>query len=219
MPYVRPPALGRPYDDPLECRRTAQMVHAKAPRLLALCSALLLLALPATASAGKDGGKRKARSAQQCANTDVVPDAGSVAEVRAAVLCLHNRVRAERGLPPLREHAKLREAAEGHSDDMVARGYFSHDAPDGDDMVDRILSTGYARGADAWSVGENIAYATGELATAAQIHRAWMRSPGHRANILRRPFREIGIGIALGAPVEARGQDGATYTADFGLRR
>jgi uncharacterized protein YkwD len=196
------------------------MVHAKAPRLLlALCSALLLLVLPASASAAKDGGKRKARSAQQCANTDVAPAAGSVAVVRAAVLCLHNRERAERGLPLLREHAKLRQAAEGHSDDMVAGSYFSHDAPDGDDMVDRILRTGYARGAGGWSLGENIGYGTGDLATAAQIHRAWMRSPGHRANILRRQFREIGIGIALGAPVDAHGQTGATYTADFGLRR
>jgi uncharacterized protein YkwD len=195
------------------------MVHAKAPRLLALCSALLLLALPATASAGKDGGKRKARSAQQCANTGVVPDAENIAVVRDAVLCLHNRERAERGLPLLREHAKLRQAAETHAEDMVARRYFSHDAPDGDDFVDRVLRTGYARGAGGWAVGENIAYATDELATAAHIHRAWMRSPGHRANILRRQFREIGIGIALGAPFDARGRTGATYTADFGIRR
>ena len=46
-----------------------------------------------------------------------------------------------------------------------------------------------------------------------------MSSPGHKANILRRQFREIGIGIALGAPVDAGGLDGATYTADFGVRR
>jgi uncharacterized protein YkwD len=46
-----------------------------------------------------------------------------------------------------------------------------------------------------------------------------MRSPGHKANILRRQFREIGIGIALGAPEDVDGQPGATYTADFGVRR
>jgi uncharacterized protein YkwD len=195
------------------------MVHAKAPRLLLVVCAALLVALPAPAMAAKDGGKRKARTAAECANTDVVPDAGNVAAVRTAVLCLHNRERNERGLAPLKEHARLRQAAEGHSADMVAGRYFSHDAPDGDDMVDRILRTGYARGAAGWSLGENIAYGTGELATAAQIHRAWMRSPGHKANILRRQFREIGIGIAIGAPVDAHGQVGATYTADFGLRR
>jgi uncharacterized protein YkwD len=196
------------------------MVPAKSPRLLlVVCAALLLLALPASAMAAKDGGKRKARGASQCANTDLVPEADNLAAVRAAVLCLHNRDRSERGLPPLKEHGKLRQAAEDHSADMVAEQYFSHDAPDGDDMAERILRTGYARGAAGWSLGENIAYGTGSLATAAQIHRAWMRSPGHRANILRRQFREIGIGIAIGAPVDARGQAGATYTADFGLRR
>jgi uncharacterized protein YkwD len=196
------------------------MVPAKSPRLLlVLCSTLLVLALPATAIAANDGGKRKTRSAQQCADADLVPDAGNLDDVRAAVLCLHNRERAERGLAPLKEHAKLRQAAEAHADDMVAGRYFSHDAPDGEDMVDRVLRTGYARGAAGWSLGENIAYGTGVLATAAQIHRSWMRSPGHRANILRRQFREIGIGIALGAPFDARGRTGATYTADFGIRR
>ena len=194
------------------------MVPAKS-LLLVVCAALLLLALPASAMAAKDGGKRKARSASQCANADVVPEAGNLGEVRAAVLCLHNRERSDRGLPPLKEQAKLRQAADGHAADMVAGRYFSHDAPGGADMVDRILRTGYARGAAGWSLGENIAYGTENLASAAQIHRAWMRSSGHRANILRRQFREIGIGIALGAPVDAHGQAGATYTADFGVRR
>jgi uncharacterized protein YkwD len=195
------------------------MAHANAHRLLlVLCAALLLLAVPATASAAKDGGKRQAKGAQQCANTELVPDAGNLPAVRAAVLCLHNRERAERGLPLLREHTKLREAAEAHSDDMVAGQYFEHETPGGADMVDRILGTGYGRNGYL-SVGENIAFGTGDLATAAQIHRAWMRSSGHRANILRRQFREIGIGIAVGAPVDAQGQNGATYTADFGVRR
>jgi uncharacterized protein YkwD len=188
------------------------MSHAKAPRLLlALCIAVLVV--PAAAH-----GATKAKRAQQCANADLVPDAGNLAEVRAAVLCLHNRERAARGLAPLKENARLREAADGHSADMVAERYFDHDAPSGADMVDRILGTGYARGA-GWSLGENIGYGTGELATAAQIHRAWMRSAGHKANILRRQFREIGIGIVIGAPVDANGMGGATYTADFGVRR
>lgn len=190
------------------------MAHAKAPRLLAaLCAVLCaLLALPAVGS-----GARKSK-ATACENTDLVPDAGNVATVRAAVLCLHNRERSARGLPALRENAKLREAAEGHSESMVADTFFSHDSPDGADMADRILGTGYARG-QGWSLGENIAWGTGDLATAAEIHRAWMRSAGHKANILRRQFREIGIGIALGAPVDTGGLVGATYTADFGVRR
>ena len=187
------------------------MVRATSPRLLlvAMLALCALLALPGTAPA-----KRKAG----CANANVAPAAGNLELVRTAVLCLHNRERAARGLPRLTEHAELRAAAEGHSVHMVDAQFFSHDAPDGEDMVDRILGAGYARGR-GWSLGENIAWGSGPLATAAGIHRAWMRSPGHRANILRRQFREVGIGIALGAPVPGGGYDGATYTADFGVRR
>jgi uncharacterized protein YkwD len=194
------------------------MAHAKSPRMLvALCAALcVLLVLPAAGSAAS--GAAKAKRAQACANTELVPDAANVAAVRAAVLCLHNRERSARGLAPLKEHAKLREAAEAHSVNMVDGSFFSHDAPGGVDMADRILGTGYARN-QGWSLGENIAWGTGDLATAAEIHRAWMRSPGHKSNILRRQFREIGIGIAIGAPVDSGGLDGATYTADFGVRR
>ena len=68
-------------------------------------------------------------------------------------------------------------------------------------MVDRIRRTGYTSGARGWALGENIAWGSGRLATAAQIHRSWMNSSGHRANILQRSFREIGIGIETGLPV------------------
>ena len=189
------------------------MAHARSPRLL-VALVVVLFALPPATALGAPAAKRK----QPCANTKLAPAAGNLPTVRAAVLCLHNRERSARGLAPLREHRRLRKAAEAHASDMVAAGYFSHDAPSGEDMVDRILGTGYARGA-GWSLGENIGYGTGPLATAAQIHRSWMRSPGHKANIVKPQFREIGIGIALGAPVDAQGLAGATYTADFGVRR
>jgi uncharacterized protein YkwD len=42
-----------------------------------------------------------------------------------------------------------------------------------------------------------------------------MHSPGHRSNMLRPSFRDIGIGIAMGTPF---GGSGATYTTDFGVR-
>ncbi len=190
------------------------MLVLDAPRLLLafVLAACLVVALPSAA----DAAKRK--RTLECSHTGVQPAAGNLGEVRAAVLCLHNRERAAHGLPLLRENAKLRRAAEGHSSAMVADRFFAHDSPSGADMADRILRTGYARG-QGWSLGENIAWGTGSLGTAAEIQRAWMESPGHRANILRRQFREIGIGIAVGAPVDAGGLDGATYTADFGVRR
>jgi uncharacterized protein YkwD len=191
-------------------------------RLLVAVGALLCaaLALPAFAPAHAVAAKKRARAAQSnCANTDVVPAAGNLDLVRAAILCLNNEERTARGLPALKENARLREAAVGHSGDMVQRRYFDHDSPGGSSMVDRILGAGYVRKNQGWSLGENIAWGTGDLATAAQIHKAWMASPGHRANILRRSFREIGIGIVVGNPVARPADAGATYTADFGVRR
>jgi uncharacterized protein YkwD len=183
-----------------------------------LCAALALPALAPARPGAKQGSARKAAQVE-CRNVDLEPAAENLDAIRAAVLCLHNRDRAAAGLPALKENAKLRKAAVGHSGDMVERRYFDHDEPDGDGMVDRIKRTGYVRPGDAWSLGENIAWGTENLATPAEIHEAWMNSAGHRANILRRSFREIGIGIVLGNPSVSPARAGATYTADFGVRR
>ena len=164
------------------------------------------------------GDKRppRARASQECANANLMPTADNLDEIRAAVLCLHNQVRASKGLPALKDNAKLRKAAAGHSDDMVAEGYFDHTTPDGDTFVDRILSSRYAKQTDGWSLGENLAWGTGDLSTPAGVMNAWMSSAGHKANILKRNYREIGIGIRLGVPSDAG--VGATFTADFGVK-
>jgi uncharacterized protein YkwD len=88
---------------------------------------------------------------------------------------------------------------------------------DGRSVGDRLRAIGYQRGVSG-SAGENIAYGVGDKSTPASIVRAWMRSPGHRADILRPAFTEIGIGISLGAPevLDRNPQNSATYTTDFG---
>jgi uncharacterized protein YkwD len=177
---------------------------------LATLAALIALGLLVPSAAQADG----------CANANLRPTRGNLEVVRSAVLCLHNAERARHGLPQLSENPRLRRAAERHSSHMVDAHFFDHTTPAGATMVDRIRRTGYTSGARGWSLGENIAWGTGRLATAAQIHRSWMRSPGHRANILQRAFREIGIGIGAGVPVRlSASQSGATYTTDFGFRR
>jgi uncharacterized protein YkwD len=86
-------------------------------------------------------------------------------------------------------------------------------------MMSRIQGSHYLDGARSWSLGENIAWGSGTLATPRSIVRAWMHSPEHRANILNGGFRDIGIGIATGAPVPLGSRlGGATYTTDFGTR-
>ena len=77
----------------------------------------------------------------------------------------------------------------------------------------RIKRTGWTRARRSWTIGENIGWGGGSLATPRSMVRGWMNSAGHRANILSRGFRMIGIGIANGAP---NGGSGATYATDFG---
>jgi uncharacterized protein YkwD len=100
---------------------------------------------------------------------------------------------------------------------MVAKGYFDHTSPSGSTMVDRILAASYVRPDQGWLLGENLEWGTGSMATPRGALDAWMNSPGHRANILKRGYRHMGIGIELGTPT-GRG-NGVTITVDFGARR
>ena len=63
-------------------------------------------------------------------------------------------------------------------------------------------------------LGENLAWGSHNLATPRSIVRGWMKSPGHRANMLQPQFRHIGIGIVRAAPTGAN--NAATYAAEFG---
>lgn len=138
-------------------------------------------------------------------------------DLARATLCLLNEERTSRGLPRLRLNDRLSNAAERHSRDMVQRTYFSHDSLSGLSFVDRIRRAGYLRSARSWSAGENLAWGSGTRGAPEQIMRAWMNSSGHRANILTGRFREVGIGVAEGAPVRV-GSAAATYTTDFGFK-
>ena len=152
-----------------------------------------------------------------CGSVNVRPEQTGTAAAGNATICLLNRERTSRGLPPLRENAVLDQTSVEHSSEMVRLNYFEHTSPDGRSVGDRLRAAGYQRGINA-SGGENIAYGVGSKATPRAIVRAWMNSPPHRADILRQAFTEIGIGVAVGAPeVNADEQNAsATYTTDFG---
>jgi len=177
-----------------------------------LCPALVTcfaLALPAAASA-----------AVPCADAGVVPSAASLASAKQATLCLLNAERTARGLPRLTSNVQLGKAAQGYSANMVRQQFFDHTTPAGVSLKTRVRrGTTYLRGnLRSWSLGENIGWGSGDLATPTRIVRSWMSSSGHRHNILDRGFRHIGIGVASGAPDDAVGQAAATYTTDFGSR-
>jgi uncharacterized protein YkwD len=160
----------------------------------------------------------KAHKAQDgCVDADLAPDGANGDRIRDAILCLHNQIRRDRGLPLLRANGRLRDAAEGHSENMVSRGFFDHTTPTGVTMVDRILRSRYTNRNQGWTLGENLAWATGTMATPRGVVKMWMNSPGHRANILKRAYREIGVGVVTGTPTGS--SRGATYTTDFGVVR
>jgi uncharacterized protein YkwD len=152
-------------------------------------------------------------NAKGCSGADVDPAALGQGKTVHATLCLLNRERTIRGLRRLRHDSRLSRAARGHAGDMVAKRYFDHTSKSGASFVARIKRTGWTKARRSWTVGENIGYGSGTLATPREMVRAWMHSSGHRQNILARQFKLIGIGVASGAPT---GGGGATYATDFG---
>jgi uncharacterized protein YkwD len=129
--------------------------------------------------------------------------------MRAATLCLVNAERVRIGVAPLVGNSLLAAAAQGHADDMVALGYFSHTSADGRTFDQRIRAAGYAGS----RLAENIAWGQRSLGTPRRIVAAWMDSAGHRANILNGALRDSGIGVAARTP---GGATGGTFVHDFG---
>ena len=179
------------------------------------CVVLSILLFAPAATAAPSASRAHAATAV-CPGANTVPTAENLGAVRAAIDCLHSRIRAQHGLPLLVESNRLGRAATAHSADMVAHRYFEHTTPSGTTLLDRLIGGSYLRGSQNWSLGENLAWGTGTQSTAASIMRGWMASPGHRANILRRDYRELGVGIVAAVPSD--GTAGATFTADFGVR-
>jgi uncharacterized protein YkwD len=107
-----------------------------------------------------------------------------------------NAIRAKHGLPPLQADPGLVQVARIRSRDMAARGYFSHNPPDGCNFVCLMDSN---RVGHAWA-GENIAWNNWEWSqTAERAVRMWENSPPHMQNILNCHFTKFGTGVAKSA--------------------
>ena len=94
-------------------------------------------------------------------------------------------------LPPLAINPILEETARRKALDMASRGYFAHVSPDGKNPWYWFTDTGYRFS----YAGENLAV---NFTDSLDVERAWMNSPGHRANILNGNFTEIGIATSRG---------------------
>jgi uncharacterized protein YkwD len=157
--------------------------------------------------------------ATPCQNTQLMPEPANLEEVRAAVLCLINRERAQNGETPLVRNPRLEQAAESHGSEMVSLDYFQHVSPSGETPVERVRGTGYIPGPQVgYVIGENLAWGTLALATPQAVVEAWIASPKHLANILEGEYRETGIGVTPQVPASlSNDQPGATYSQEFGV--
>jgi uncharacterized protein YkwD len=163
------------------------------------------------------GAQAAAAGGEGCAGALAKPGDVSTNALTHATLCLLNHERSRYGLTRLRLNAILTRAALAHSRDMVAHHYFSHTTPSGVTFSERIKATGYLGSTESWVIGENLDWGSLRFSSPEGAVDAWMHSPHHRENILCGPYREIGIGIVIGAP-RGVGGPAATYTTDFGVK-
>jgi uncharacterized protein YkwD len=138
------------------------------------------------------------------------------------VLALINKQRAQRGLAQVRLNTSLVMAARAHSTDMGARKYFEHDtpAPEQETWAARIVRYGYSdKGCSYWKAGENIYFGSGLYSSPVVVVDSWMKSRAHRAVILSKAFRDIGVG-AVKTDDGYGNIDGAVwfFTLDLGRR-
>ncbi len=110
---------------------------------------------------------------------------------RSQVVDLTNKARSSAGLPTLSVNPKLEAVAARKAEDMLAKQYFAHMAPDGVTPWTLLKEGGYVYRA----AGENLAL---DFVTAEAAQAALMDSPSHRANILSPLYTEIGIAVAQG---------------------
>lgn len=161
------------------------------PRLgLSMVAGALLLAI-ASLSAGATPAPEGTEDA-----TPALPLPDPTARARRIfaeeVVQLTNAARTKEGLGPLQPNEYLMQSAQAYAQVLAPGTCFAHDCPPVPSQRERIAQAGYG----GWKrIGENIA--AGDR-TAEAVVAGWLESPGHRGNILKPEFTEIGVGVASG---------------------
>lgn len=116
----------------------------------------------------------------------------AMVETVTSVLTFTNDARMAAGLTPLREESRLMRAAQVQSEQMGQLTMMDHVLPKAPfpKPADRLAAARYTWAAYA----ENVA--VGQPSAEAVVN-AWMKSPGHRANILNPNYTELGVGYAV----------------------
>lgn len=124
------------------------------------------------------------------------------------ILVLVNKERKKNRLPALVVARDIHWLAREHSQDMAYRTKLTHHSINGD-LVDERAN----RASVDWqTIAENVARNKGFDDPVAKAMEGWLKSPGHRANILNTDVRETGIGVVTGS-------DGYTYFTQVFIQR
>jgi uncharacterized protein YkwD len=138
-----------------------------------------------------------------------IASAASVDTVERQQVNLINAIRVKKGLPKLTIDARLTNAAEWMAKDMGVHDYFDHTDRLGRDPFQRIAAYRYP--SSNTYRGENLAAGNQD---APSTFKQWWKSPGHKANMLNRSYRAVGV-----ARVYVPGSTyGYYWVTDFGSK-
>jgi uncharacterized protein YkwD len=180
------------------------------PALVASVALVALVSGQAADGAGRTGSA-------DLAPTGVCPGADATtapAAVQArAVACLVNWARMQNGRSRLVSRSALRKAAEYKGQRVASCGQFSH-TPCGSAVTAAVEASGYRY---SW-FGENLFAGQDGQVSAREVVAAWLESPSHRANVMRRHFQHVGV-APVRAPGLLDGADAVVWTAAFASPR
>jgi uncharacterized protein YkwD len=138
----------------------------------------------------------------------------STAQQAAALRSLVNTTRTHYGLRPLHRAVLLDRSALLKAEEIRSCGSFSH-TPCGNSFARTFQQTGYFHG--RVRIGENLFWGSGSLGTPSSAIAAWLQSPPHRANLLGRSWRDVGVGM-VHAPSIFGASDVWIIVLQFGRR-
>lgn len=181
------------------------VVHIDARRLAAPALALLLVSGCVVVEGPRGAGEPTVERHSPPAG---VPDSAPEQRMERAIFDRVNEEREHRGLPPVQWNDQLADAARQWSAEMAGTGRLSHQ--DMRELLQREALAGFR------AVGENV-YTASAPVPAGTIHAGWMRSDGHRGNVLNPGWDRLGVGIVCAddGSLWATQQFGRTADADL----
>jgi uncharacterized protein YkwD len=186
------------------------MTHASRTKLVLF--AALAGAAALTLGLMARSGVTPANAGSGCANANAAPNEASAKQFKAAIICLVNSERSDRGKSRLDVNSKLNKVAKNHTKVMLNQDCFDHECSGEKSLTKRLKSIGYLKG-DSWAYAENIGYEH----TPRNMVNAWMGDSYHRGNILANRWVDVGGAALKGTPNPTKPDSYfMTYTVEFG---